>query len=136
MIRGEVVEKIKVIINSGRTSQQGVGLEVGKTSEEYFKSVTYIELNTGDARSLGIGDGDSVKVETAHGSVVVSAKLSAKLTPGTSFFPYGIWANQVFGSETGGTGMPNFKGIEAEVSASGAGVPSLADLVATLKEGS
>ncbi len=130
------MEKIKVIIISGRTSQQGVGLEVGKTSEEYFESVTYIELSAGDARSLGVGDGDPVKVETVHGSVVVSAKLSDKLEPGTSFFPYGIWANQVFGSETGGTGMPHFKGIDAEVSASGAGVPSLADLVATLKGGS
>ncbi len=130
------MEKIKVILISGRTSQQGVGLEVGKTSEEYFKSVSYIELNTGDAGSLGIGEGDPVKIETAHGSVVVSAKLSDKLEPGTSFFPYGLWANQVFGSETGGTGMPNFKGIEAEVSPSGAGVPSLADLVAKLKEGS
>ena len=130
------MEKIKVILISGRTSQQGVGLEVGKTSEAYFKSVSYIELNAGDAGSLGIGDGDPIKVETAHGSVVVSAKLSDKLESGTSFFPYGIWANQVFGSETGGTGMPNFKGIDAEVSVSGAGVPSLADLVATLKGGS
>jgi len=130
------VEKINVKIISGRTSQQGVGLEVGKTSEEYFESVSYIELSTGDAGSLGVGVGDKVKVETAHGSVVVSAKLSDKLEPGTSFFPYGIWANQVFGSETGGTGMPHFKGIEAEISASKAGVPSLADLVATLKEGS
>jgi len=130
------VEKITVILISGRTSRQGVGLEVGKTSEEYFESVTYIELSTGDAGSLGVGDGDQVKGETAHGSVVVLAKLSDKLEPGTSFFPYGLWANQVFGSETGGTGMPLFKGIDAEVTASKAGVPSLADLVATLKEGS
>lgn len=130
------MEKINVKIISGRTSQQGVGLEVGKTSEEYFESVTYIELSTGDAGSLGVGDGDNVKVETAHGSVVVSAKLSDRLESGTSFFPYGLWANQVFGSETGGTGMPRFKGIEAEISASSAGVPSLADLIAKLKEGS
>ena len=129
------MEKIKVILNSGRTSQQGVGLEVGKTSQEYFESVSYIALNTGDAGRLGVVDGDTVEVETVHGSVVVSARLSEKLEQGTSFFPYGLWANQVFRSETGGTGMPAFKGIEAEVSASGAGVPSLADLVATLKEG-
>ena len=130
------MEKIKVTLISGRTSQQGVGLEVGKTSEEYFESVTYIELSAGDAGSLGVGGGDPVKVETAHGSVVVSAKLSDKLEPGISFFPYGIWANQVFGSETGGTGMPKFKGVDAEISASSAGVPSLVDLIAKLKEGS
>ena len=130
------MEKINVILNSGRTSQQGVGLEVGKTSEEYFESVTYIELNTGDAGSMGVGDGDPVEVKTSHGSVVVSAKLSEKLDPGTSFFPSGLWANQVFGSETGGTGMPNYKGVNAEISSSSAGVPSLAELIAKLKEGS
>ncbi len=130
------MEKINVRIVSGRTSQQGVGLEVGKTSDQYFESVTYIELFTGDAGSLGVGDGDKVKVETAHGSVVVSAKLSDRLESGTSFFPCGLWANQVFGSETGGTGMPMFKGIDAEVSASSAAVPSLADIIAKLKEGS
>jgi hypothetical protein len=31
--------------------------------------------------------------------------------------------------------MPKFKGIDAEVSSSSAGVPSLADLIAKLKEG-
>jgi formylmethanofuran dehydrogenase subunit D len=129
------VEKINVILNSGRTSQQGVGLEVGKTSKEYFESVSYIELSVGDAESLGVRDGDSVKVETLHGSVVVSARLSDKLDPATSFFPYGLWANQVFGSETGGTGMPYYKGIQAEISASKSNVPSLEDLVARLTEG-
>jgi formylmethanofuran dehydrogenase subunit D len=108
---------------------------VGKTSEEYFESVTYIELSTGDAESLGVGDGDKVKVETAYGSVVVSVKLSDKLELGTSFFPYGLWANQVFGSETGGTGMPSYKGIHAEIKTTKSKVPSLADLVAKLKEG-
>ncbi len=128
------MEKIKVILNSGRTSQQGVGLEIGKTSEEYFRSVTYIELGTADAGMLGIGEGDPVKIETANGSVVVSARVSAKLEPGSSFFPYSLWANQVFGSETYGTGVPDFKGVEAEVSSSVTGVLSLTDLIATLKE--
>ena len=130
------MEKIEVILNSGRTSQQGVGLEVGKTSEEYFKSVSYIELSPVDAGALGIGDGGNVEVETAHGSVVVSTKISDKLDEGTTFFPYGLWANQVFGSETGGTGMPSFKGIEAKISASKEKVPSLVDLVERLKEDS
>lgn len=130
------VEKIEVILNSGRTSQQGVSLEVGKTSEEYFKSVSYIELSSVDAEALGIEDGGNVEIETAHGSVVVSAKVSEKLGKGNTFFPYGLWANQVFGSETGGTGMPSFKGIVAKVSASKNGIPSLAELVARLKEDS
>jgi formylmethanofuran dehydrogenase subunit D len=34
------------------------------------------------------------------------------------FFPYGIWANQLFDSITDGTGMPSFKGIKAKLSVS------------------
>jgi formylmethanofuran dehydrogenase subunit D len=129
------VEKVIVILNSGRTSQQGVGLEVGKTSDEYFKSVSYIELSPEDADSLSIEEGDNVKVETKFGSVVVSTKVFQKLNKGESFFPYGIWANQVIGTDTECTGMPSYKGIEAKITVTKKKVPSLTDLVAKIKGG-
>ncbi len=129
------MKNVIVILNSGRTSQQGVGLEVGKTSEEYFESVSYIELSPEDADSLNIEAGDNVKVETNYGSVVVSTKISQKLNEGESFFPYGLWANQVIGTDTEGTGMPLYKGIEAKITASKKKVPSLIDLVAKIKGG-
>jgi formylmethanofuran dehydrogenase subunit D len=129
------VEKVIVILNSGRTSQQGVGLELGKISDEYFESVSYIELSPEDADSLNIKAGDNIKVETNYGSVVVSTKVSKKLNAGESFFPYGLWANQVIGTDTEGTGMPLYKGIEAKITASKKKVASLTDLVAKIKGG-
>lgn len=126
--------KVEVALISGRTSQQGVGLEVGKTSEQYFKSASYIELSTLDTEAMGVQDGQAVRVSTAFGSVVLSAKASKGLEGGMAFLPYGLWANQVFGSETGGTGMPSFKGIRATVEpAGGERVQTLTDLVEELR---
>lgn len=121
--------KIDVTIISGRTAEQGAGLEEGKTSERYVKSVSLIELSPGDAEALGIDEGGTVKVTTPHGAVVVHFRRSEGLQEGLAFFPYGPWANQVFGAATYGTGMPLYKGVEAEIEASGEDVPSLGDLV-------
>ena len=122
-----------VFLNSGRTSQQGVGLEVGKTSPQYFESVSYVELSEKDAREVGVGDGDPVEISTGYGSVVVLAKVEKNLEAGAAFIPYSIWANQVFGSETGGTGMPVYKGVKASIKKTKESVPSLVALVGKLK---
>jgi formylmethanofuran dehydrogenase subunit D len=127
--------KIKVTLISGRTSQQGVGLEVGKTSDQYFKSVSYVDVSAEDAEALGLENGKPVEVATPHGSVVVAGRISKGLDEGMAFFPYGLWANQVFGSETDGTGMPAYKGVEATLEPVKGEIPSLAELVEKLREG-
>jgi formylmethanofuran dehydrogenase subunit D len=129
------MSKITVTLISGRTSQQGVGLEVGKTSDQYFQSASLIEVSAEDAEAMGLEDGKSVVVATPHGSVVVTGRISKGLEGGMAFFPYGIWANQVFGSETGGTGMPAYKGVEATLELADGGVLSLTELVEKLREG-
>jgi formylmethanofuran dehydrogenase subunit D len=128
------MKKIDVTLISGRTSQQGSGLEVGKTSKEYFESTSFIELSSRDAEELGVEDGQTVEVATLHGSVIVTGRVSKQLDGGLAFFPYGLWANQVFGSDTGGTGMPAYKGIEASIQpAEGKKVKSLSELVDSLR---
>ncbi|KON30299.1 hypothetical protein AC482_04200 [miscellaneous Crenarchaeota group-15 archaeon DG-45] len=130
------MEQIEVVLVSGRTADQGAGLEVGKTSTSYFESVAVVELSADDADALGLGDGDPVEVATPHGSVVVRSRRSGGLDRGVSFFPYGPWANRVFGSYTGGTGMPSFKGVRATIRpAEGQAVPTLMDLVEALRGG-
>jgi formylmethanofuran dehydrogenase subunit D len=128
--------KIDVTLISGRTSGQGSGLEIGKISDDYFGNVALIEIGAEDAKSLGVEDGDPVEVATSHGSVVVQAHVGRGLDPGMAFFPYGPWANQVFGSETEGTGMPSYKGIEATIErADGKGILSLVELVEGFRGG-
>ena len=128
------MKKVEVLLISGRTADQGRSLEVGKTSEQYFNSVAVIELSATDSDALGLRDGDLVEVATPHGSVVVRSRRSEGLDEGVAFFPYGPWANQVFGSHTGGTGMPSFKGVTATVgTAEGSEIPTLMELVETLR---
>jgi formylmethanofuran dehydrogenase subunit D len=124
----------EVILISGRTVEQGASLEVGKTSEQYFESVAVVELSISDADTLGVGDGDPVEVSTAYGSVVVRVRRSESLVRGMIFFPYGPWANRVFGASTGGTGMPSFKGVKATIRpGKGKPIPTLMDLVEDLR---
>jgi len=127
--------KIDVTIISGRTAEQGAGLEEGKTSERYAKSTSLIELSPPDVLALGIDEGGTVKVTTPHGAVVVYTKRSEGLEEGLAFFPYGPWANQLFGVATSGTGMPLYKGVEAEIEPSNEDVPSLGDIVDGFRRG-
>ena len=129
------MSKLNVTIVSGRTAQQGVGLEEGKTSESYVKSVNHVQLSPDDAAKMKLKEGGAVSVETRHGSVVVNWKPSKELEPGMAFFPYGPWANQVYGYETEGTGMPIFKGIDATVAPSKGKVKSIEELVKSMGGG-
>ena len=123
------MSKLKVILVSGRTVQQGVGLEEGKTSDNYVKSVNHVQLCLEDAAKMKLKEGSVVSVETRHGSVVTYWRPSKELEGGMVFFPYGPWANQVYGYETEGTGMPIFKGIEATVAPTKGKVKSIEELV-------
>jgi formylmethanofuran dehydrogenase subunit D len=124
------VKEIKVILISGRTSQQGVGLEEGKTSETYRKSVGYIEISSSDADFLNLKNENPVRVSNEQGSIVVEWKKTDQLEQGIAFIPYGPWANHVFSYETEGTGMPLFKGIDVTIEeAPDQGVPTLMELV-------
>jgi len=127
------MKQLEVVLISGRTAKQGASLEVGKTSEQYFESVAVVELSVADADALEVGDGDSVEVSTPHGSVVVRGQRSKGLDRGMAFFPYGPWANQVFGAYTGGTGMPSFKGIRATIRPTEGRPPTLMELVEELR---
>jgi len=107
---------LKVMLLTGRTLRQGQGKEYGKFSERYWKSVAICEIDPDDMKKLGITDGNSVKIGTDHGSVVVRAIKSLRAPhSGRVFVPYGPWASVIVNPKTHGTGMPSFKGIEATI---------------------
>jgi formylmethanofuran dehydrogenase subunit D len=109
---------LKVTLLSGRSLGQAKSREMGRFSEEYLRNVAVCELNPEDLESLGISSGQNVKVTTKTGSVVVRAVIGSQALPrGVIFMLYGPWVNMVIPLETFGTGMPSFKGIEAEVQA-------------------
>ncbi|WP_345986219.1 molybdopterin oxidoreductase family protein [Sulfurimonas sp. HSL-1656] len=51
------------------------------------KPLSYIEINSEDAQSAGIADGDKVKVTTARGALVFEAKVTENIREKTLFVP-------------------------------------------------
>ncbi len=67
-------------------------------------------------KELGIYEGDTVKITTEYGEVLVSGIESTQAPHrGIIFIPMGLYANVVVNPETDSTGMPRFKGIEAVI---------------------
>jgi formylmethanofuran dehydrogenase subunit D len=106
--------KIKANLISGRTIDQGKYLEA-KTDKGYFDACACCELNSADLERLGASVGDSLKVTTEFGEVVLFAKANDGNPEGLVFIPMGPWANAVLNPDTHGCGMPGFKGVLAEI---------------------
>jgi formylmethanofuran dehydrogenase subunit D len=111
-----VQQKLQVTLVSGRTIEQGVGKEKGKSSREYFEACSMVYMDVADMKKLGVRNKTNVLVTTANGSVVVKAvKYPRGSMPGLIYIPYGPWANAVCSDATTSIGMPSFKGTPAEV---------------------
>jgi formylmethanofuran dehydrogenase subunit D len=119
---------MRYVLLTGRTLKQGISLEAGKTSKEYFEDVAVIMMNEDDMKEIKVEEGKPVKVSTGLGSVVVKCR-KAKLDRGIVFMPFGPWASLLIGIDTQGTGMPDSKGIEAEVTATDEDAQTIADIL-------
>ncbi len=104
----------KFILNPMRTAKQGSQINVGKFGDEYKKIVTTLEISPADMESLGVANGDSVRVRTEFGAEIFQC-IEAKVPDGLLFIPYGPPTCRLFGGDTDGTGMPTSKGWEVEV---------------------
>jgi len=112
MWRDALNERFTLI--TGRTSEQGKGLHLGKDSDGYRLATALVEMNQDDMMRLGLAEGRPVRVRTAAGQAVVPVRAGT-LPPGLLFIPLGPSANLLIGTGTEGTGTPSFKGLEAEV---------------------
>jgi formylmethanofuran dehydrogenase subunit D len=111
-------QKLHVTLLTGRTIEQGVGKEYGKSSPEYYKACSMVYMDEGDMEKLGVKNGTNVLVTTPNGSVILKAvKYARGATPGLIYIPYGPWANSIVSNATTSIGMPSFKGTPAEVEA-------------------
>jgi len=111
-----VEQKLNVTLLSGRTIEQGVGKEKGKSSKEYFDACSMCYMDVGDMKKLGVKNNTNILVTTPNGSVVLRAvKYPRAETPGLIYIPYGPWANAVCSDATTSIGMPSFKGTPASV---------------------
>lgn len=119
---------IEVKLINGRTVAQGSNLE-NKLSEEYFNAAAICELNGSDMEKLSVTVDEHVKVKTNAGEVVVKAKKADGNPEGLAFMPMGPWANAVVSGNTHGAGMPQFKGMDAEIEKTGEAVLPVKELL-------
>ena len=127
---------VEALLTSGRTLKQGRAMELGKLGPEYLKEVAICEMDKVTLEALGLDEGESVRVETIHGSVVVTSKIDRRAEPGIVFIPCGPYANAVTGSDTENTGMPDFKGVSAQIfGAKGEKVLNVKELLKQIMEG-
>ncbi len=118
-------QKTQLTLITGRTIDQGVGKELGKSSQEYYDTAAVCFLDPVDMTKIGIKNGATVQVTSKFGSVTVKAKhFQRGCHVGLAFIPCGLWANAVCGDDTYSMGMPLFKGFPVEVEAA-AGKPIL-----------
>jgi formylmethanofuran dehydrogenase subunit D len=106
---------LQIMLLTGRTRRQGVGLEAGKLSDIYQEATTQIRLDPKDLEKIKIEPGDVVEVSTEYGTVILRAEEAPRPSEGIGFVPYGPWANCLIGGDTDSTGMPTMKGIPATV---------------------
>lgn len=100
---------------TGRTRKQAIGLHKGKASPEYREATSYVEMSPDDMQRLGLVDGALVQVHSVAGSARLTARTGT-VPSGLVFVPMGTEINALIPAETGGTGMPPFKGLEVDVS--------------------
>ena len=124
-----------LILLTGRTIDQGVALEGGKTTKENVRAAAICAFDTDDFKKLDTLVGTPVKIITDHGEVIVYSTLSEEGPhPGIIFIPMGPWANQVVNPDSQSCGTPTYKGMKAKVEVIKSGkVLDALDLIKTLK---
>ncbi|HTY91467.1 MAG TPA: molybdopterin dinucleotide binding domain-containing protein [Methanocella sp.] len=111
-----MTNSIEANLISGRTFMQGVAIEGHKHEDEYIKACGICEVDVSDLKKLKVFPGQTVRVKSAYGEVVVRAvKATQGPHPGLVFIPMGPWANQVTSPNTYSTGMPHFKGVKVTI---------------------
>lgn len=120
------------ILNTGRTVWQGASMELGKDIQYYVDSAAICYMNEEQLNAVGVKVGDSVKISSDYGSVVVKAVLAKEAQPdGMIYVPMGPWANKVIRPTTDSTATPSFKNTPVTLEASDEPVLDMPSLMAT-----
>jgi formylmethanofuran dehydrogenase subunit D len=101
-----------------RTAKQGAAMEKGKNSPEYIAETTTLTLSPRDYQELGLAEGRRVEIRSSSGRELVTCR-SAEGPDGVFFLPLGPAANALIDEQTGGTGVPSYKGFPVEIETSG-----------------
>ncbi len=119
---------MKVVLNTGRTIQQGVAVD-HKGSPGYRDAVSLCYMNPVDLMALGIDEGARVILTSRAGSIVLTTRAAEGLNRGEVFVPLGPYANHIIPADTHATGMPDFKGEPVDVEPTDAQVKDIGSIM-------
>jgi formylmethanofuran dehydrogenase subunit D len=99
---------------SGRSTNQGRYINIGKDTDEYRKMVSTLKMNSSDLVQLGLSAGMQANVRSEWGEALFQCEPD-DLPSGIVFALYGPPTTALIGGQTDGTGMPLQKGLEVEI---------------------
>lgn len=111
---GKSMVSCSLLLITGRSTKQGIGVSSGKDQPEYQEATRLLEMSRADLKRLGAQPGDMVRIRSSFGETTVRCS-EADLPEGLAFLAYGPAASELIGGETGASGMPNTKGFRIEV---------------------
>lgn len=103
------------VLITGRTQAQTKGMHLGKTGDFYITAVSVAVMHPEMFRRMGIEEGRNLRLRTASGEILVRSEADPGMPDDMVFVPMGPVANRLIGTDTGGCGMPSFKGTDVEV---------------------
>ncbi|MCL7411339.1 MAG: molybdopterin dinucleotide binding domain-containing protein [Methanosarcinaceae archaeon] len=107
----------KITIVTYRDIFQSAVMEEGRFSEEYLKLSAVIKMDAADIKKLDVKVGGTVVVKNDSGKVIVRVEISGYDShSGIAYMPNSPWSNALVDADTGGSGVPRYKNIEATVS--------------------
>ncbi|MDD1724083.1 MAG: molybdopterin dinucleotide-binding protein [Methanospirillum sp.] len=109
-------QELSLTMITHRSIEEGIALEKGKNSREYYDACTVIEMSELDMFRLGIEENTPVRVFSSSGEVIVRAITGIQsLPPGVCHIRQGVWANQIVPAITQSAGAPQYSGFEVTV---------------------
>ena len=119
--KGEIREmavkenSMKCVLITGRTREQTKGMHLGKTGDLYTRAVSVAVMHPEMFKCMGVEAGCTLRLRTESGEISVRSESDPGMPADMVFVPMGPVANRLVGPDTGGCGMPSFKGIPVEV---------------------
>ena len=105
---------LSLILITGRSTKQGIGISTGKGHPEYKEATSVIELSQSDMGRVGLEDGNHVRLKTKFGMADVKC-CRADVPEGLAFMAFGAACNRLVGGETYASGMPDSKHVQVEI---------------------
>lgn len=87
---------------------------LGVYSEGYRDQSAVVALDGSDMKDMGVEAGGPIRLETASGDVVVTAKLSEEAHPGVALMPASPWSAQLLSGDVGEDGFLELKTFKVQ----------------------